>query len=109
MVSTHTSSGSVLTTPASNSGSVFTNNPILAAYVFSHNEKIPQKVTSELNFIITKITRILDKKAAANGIKKIKYYKMIDAYILARAQKTQNEKDKMIFEYLHARFGIVSK
>lgn len=70
---------------------------------------MPQKVTAELNFIMTKITKILDKKAGANEIKKARYYQAVDAYILNRANKTTSKKDKRIFEYLHTRLVTLSK
>lgn len=45
------------------SRTLFSNSSIIDSYSFPDNERIPQKIASELNFIITKITKILDKKA----------------------------------------------
>jgi len=52
-----------ISTVTPSNGGLFKNNPVIASYTFPSNERIPQKVTSELNFIITKITKVLDKKA----------------------------------------------
>lgn len=58
---------------------------------------------------MTKITRILDRKAGASQAKKARYYRALDAYMSARAQKIANEKDKRILEYLRTRLVTVSK
>lgn len=96
-------------TIAPRSGGLFVNNPIIASYAFPGNERIPQKIAAELNFFITKITRILDKKAGTNTVKKARYYKAVDLFILNRWKKVSSEREKRILEYLHTRLITVSK
>lgn len=64
---------------------------------------------SELNFIMTKITKVLDAKAKGNPSKKIAYYRALDAYMLNRYNNSPSIKDKRILAYLHTRLGVVSK
>lgn len=108
-----TSSGATSTsinTPVTlTSPGLFGNNPIIGAYSFPLNEHIPQKVASELNFILTKITKALDKKAGMDKIRQARYYQALDAYIQGRAKKAANEKDKRILGYLRTRLVTVSK
>lgn len=116
MIPTNMSTGTVVTTGSENtvtlpssSGGLFDNNPIIASYSFPQGERVPQKVASELNFIITKITRILDAKAGSDRIKKTRYYQAASLSILNRLEKTTSEKDKRILEYLHTRLVTVSR
>jgi hypothetical protein len=66
-------------------------------------------VTAELNFIISKITKVLDKKAGLNGAKKTRYYQTVDTYIQNRATKATSDREKRIFEYLHSRLVTTSR
>lgn len=107
--SSGTTSTSANTATTSVSSGLFGNNPIIGAYSFPPNERIPQKVASELNFIMTKITKVLDRKAGVNQAKRAKYYQALDAYMSNRAQKSVSEKDRRILEYLRIRLVTVSK
>ncbi|MDD2916506.1 MAG: M4 family metallopeptidase [Candidatus Gracilibacteria bacterium] len=84
-------------------------NPIIGGYDFTKNERIPQKVAAELNFFITKLVKAIDHKATANLTKKQAYYNAVAQYMLSRAKKTNNKREKRIFSYLYARFVIVTK
>ena len=79
----------------------------MSAYDFSANERIPQSVASELNFFITKLTKILDQKAGNNTLKRDVYYQAVTRYITARIKLTSDSRDKYILQYLYKRFNIV--
>lgn len=44
-----------------------------------------------------------------NEAKRVRYYRMVDSYMLNRAKNTGNGREKRIFEYLHTRLVTVSK
>lgn len=103
-----TTNTGAISTPSYNGG-LFGSNPTISTYLFPSNERIPQKVASELNFVMSKIAQFLDKKAESNKVKKARYYKLVDDYILNRAQKTVSTREKRILNYLHIRLITVSK
>ncbi len=82
-------------------------NPIIAAYDFPANERVPQKVVAELNFFVTKLTKILDKKAGDNEMKQQSYNKQVSQYILLRAKRTSDIREKRILGYIYKRFVAV--
>lgn len=58
---------------------------------------------------MTKVTKLLDAKAGASETKRARYYQIVNAYLLSRAARTTNDRDKQILEYLHTRLVTVSK
>ena len=103
-----TSSISVVNFTAPKSG-LFSANSIVSAYNFPENERIPQKVAAELNFLVTHLQRIIDKKAGDNEQKKDMYRKTVAKYIMDRAKKTTNKREKRILVYLFKRFSVITK
>lgn len=85
------------------------NNQVVAEYDFTANKRIPQKVAAELNFFITKLTKILDAKSKGNEAKKQKYYQAVNIYIANRAQQASDTREKRIMEYLGTRLVVVGR
>lgn len=84
------------------------SNPIVSSYGFPKNERIPQKVAAELNFFITKLMGILDKKAAGNIKKKDSYNQQVLKYLMNRVKQTSDVREKRIMEYIYKRYSIVA-
>lgn len=66
-------------------------------------------MAAELNFFITKLTRIVDGKAGKDPLKKLKYYEAVQSYLENRMSQTPDIGDKRIIQYLSTRFIVVSK
>ena len=88
---------------------LFSTNAIISSFDFSKNEIIPEKVISELNLVITKLTKTLNTKAGNSAKKREQYYRTVTRDFINRITKSTNTSEKHIMQYLYKRFSLVKK